>query len=149
MAIPFGAITAAIAARFDPANVVPPAGLDNIQSSNAYGAAAGSQFPLVIVNPPDEGAMTFGGQERAAVHTWTVDFYADNAMDPARIAAAIDAWLPVLVDQLLPASQLAGLVALAWVARYTTGQIELGGETYNGITLYVAVTTTDGISPVS
>jgi hypothetical protein len=148
--IDFDAITRAIALRFDPANVAPPAGLDNIKSSSAFGPPAGVQYPLVIVNPPDEGSMTFGGQERAGVHIFTVDFYADNAMDPARIAEAIAKWLTVLVDQLIVGgAQLGGTVALAWTGRYTTGQMVLGGETLNGITLYVAVTTTDGISPVA
>jgi len=150
MAIDFDAITVALALRFDPANVVPPAGYTNIQSSTPYGPPAAAQLPLVVVNPPDEGAMTFGGQERAAVHQFSVDFYAENFADPARIAEAIAKWLTVLVDQLIVAgAQLGGMVALAWTGRYTTGQLEIGGQTYSGISLYVAVTTTDGIAPVS
>jgi len=149
VALDFDAYTVAIAARFDPANVVPPAGYTNIQSSTAYGPPAAAQLPLVVVNPPDSGRMTFGGQERAGLHEWTVDFFAENMQDPARIAEAITRWLSVLVDQLIIAgAQLGGLVALAWTGRYTVGQLELGGETYSGITLYISVTTTDGIAPV-
>lgn len=149
MSIDFDAITRAIALRFDPVNVTPPAGLTNIQSSNAYGPPAAAQLPLVVVNPPDAGTLTFGGQERAAVHEFTVDFYADNAADPARIAEAIAKWLTVLVDQLIIAgAQLGGTVALAWTGRYSTGQLTIAGVDLNGITLYVAVTTTDGIAPL-
>jgi hypothetical protein len=144
------AIVNGLAARFAPAEVVPPLGYTNIQGSFAYGPPGAAQLPMVIVNPPDEGSLTFGGQERAGVHLFTIDIYLESMADPPRQAEATAKWLRVVLDQLIIAgAQLGGLVALAWIARYTTGQLVIGTETLHGITLYVAVTTTDGISPVS
>jgi hypothetical protein len=149
MSIDVDAITVALAGRFAPAQVAPPAGYTNIQGSFAYGPPAAAQLPLVVVNPPESGRMTFGGQERAAVHEFTVDVFLEGMADPARTAEATSKWLSVLLDQLIIAgAQLAGLVALAWIGRYETGELEYGGEPYPGIRLYVSITTTDGIAPV-
>lgn len=151
MALDIDGITIALAHRFDPDQVTPPAGLDPIRSSSAYGPDGPPVAPFVIVNPPDAGRLTFGGQERAGVHEFSVDFFLDGSPDSARTAKAIARWTSVLLDQLIIAgAQLAGLVALAWTGRYETGTFEYpAGTPYPGIRLFVSITTTDGISPVS
>src|SRR4051794_17189768 len=124
MALDFDSIAVNLARRFDPtvfpAIVIAPAGLTNIQGAAAYGPPAIVQLPFVIVNPPDSGALTFGGQERAGVHQFTVDFLGEGMADPAREAEMLAKWLGVLLDLTLNGVHLdlAAVVALTWTGRY-------------------------------
>lgn len=142
------AISTALAARFAPGQVVPPAGLTNVRKSTADLPQGLTQMPIVLVFP-DSGALDTGGGTRAGLHRFVVRFYFGLARNLARETNGCRKWLTVLLDQLKTggAVQLGGVVDNAEVADWRIGRMDYQGKTYAGIELGVNVTTSEGWNP--
>ena len=115
----FDAIGVALAARYAPAAVTPPAGgYVNIRSSSAYPTAALGPLPCVLVLP-FEGTFESGNGKREGSLDWKVRFYFAQTGTPEKDAKALLKWLTVLVDQTKAAVQLdaaVDIVALGQIA---------------------------------
>lgn len=137
------AIADAIAARYAPAVVTPPAGLPNIAIATARPPNALVQSPAVIVWPERGEIVWEGGYRYDRTADFGVHFYlARHEGDIPRQGAELMAWLGVLTDQLRGAAKL-GLpgVSKALVTGWQVGQLVYAGTTYDGITLTVSVWT--------
>lgn len=133
----FDAIAVALAARFAPAAVTPPAGgYINIRSSSAYPTAALGPLPCVLVIPT-EGEFISGNGKREGSLQWAVRFYFSQTGTPEKDMKALLKWLTVLVDQTKASVQLGGVVATALVMEYRVGILEFAEQTYSGIELRV------------
>lgn len=133
----FDAIATALAARYAPAAVTPPAGgYVNIRSSSAYPTAALGPLPCVLVAPL-EGEFVSGSGKREGTLQWAVRFYFNQTGTPEKDMKALLKWLTVLVDQTKASVQLGGLVATALVEEYRVGMLEFGKVEYSGIELTV------------
>ena len=133
----FDAVAVALAARFVPVAVTPPAGgYVNIRSSSAYPTAALGPLPCVLVLP-DAGDFNSGNGKREGHLDWFVRFYFSQTGTPEKDAKALLKWLTVLVDQTKTAFQLGGLVATAPVMGYRVGLLRFGEQDYSGIELTV------------
>ena len=133
----FDAIGTALAARYAPAAVTPPAGgYVNIRSSSAYPTAALGPLPCVLV-VPTEGEFMTGSGKREGHLNWAVRFYFSQTGTPEKDMKALLKWMTVLVDQTKAAVQLGGMVATALVMDYRVGKLEFGGQDYSGIELTV------------
>lgn len=140
----FSAIAVALALRFDPINVTPPAGgYDNIRYSTPFLAEFLGPLPVVLVFP-DSGTFETGQGDRQSVHTWTVRFYYSQGTDLARESAALLKWATVLVDQLKTAVSLSTNVTRATVDEYTIGVLGYDTEKYTGIELKVGMLIAEG-----
>ncbi len=125
------AISTALAARFAPGVVAPPAGYQNIRKATGDLPQSLSAMPIVLVFP-DSGAFDTGGGTRAGLHRFIVRFYFGLARNLARETNGCRKWLTVLADQLKTggAVQLGGVVQNAEVADWTIGQLTYAGKTY-------------------
>jgi hypothetical protein len=133
----FDAQAVALAARFAPAAVTPPAGgYLNIRSSSPYPTAALGPLPCVLVLP-DTGDFVSGNGKREGSLDWKVRFYFSQTGTPEKDMKALLKWLTVLVDQLKAAVQLGGTVDLALVMGYMVGKLTFGDQDYSGIELTV------------
>src|SRR5678815_689158 len=133
----FDAVAVALAARFAPAAVSPPAGgYVNVRSSSAYPTAALGPLPCVLV-VADEGDFISGNGKREAGSEWLVRFYFSQTGTPEKDQKALLKWLTVLVDQTKAAFQLGGTVASAPVMGYRVGLLRFGEQDYSGIELTV------------
>lgn len=142
------AISTALAARFAPAQVTPPAGYTNVRKATAELPQGLSMMPVVLVFPAS-GALDTGGGTRAGLHRFEIRFYFGLARNLARETNGCRKWLTVLLDQLKTggAVQLGGVVQNAEVADWTIGRMEYQGKVYSGIELGVNVTTSEGWLP--
>lgn len=141
-------ISTALAARFAPAQVTPPAGLTNIRKSTADLPQGLTQMPIVLVFP-DSGAFDTGGGSRAGLHRFVVRFYFGLARNLARETNGCRKWLTVLADQLKTggAVQLGGLADNCELADWHIGRLDYMNKTYAGIELGVNVTTSENWTP--
>lgn len=144
----FDAVSTALAARYAPGVVVPPAGLQNIRKSVSDLPQGLGQMPIVLVFP-DAGALDTGDGTRTGLHRFIVRFYFGLTRNLARETNACRKWLTVLADQLKAggAVQLGGLVANCELVTWRIGVMEYMGKRYSGIELGVDVTTTEGWNP--
>lgn len=142
------AIAVALAARYAPAAVTPPAGYTNVRKSTGDVPQTLTQMPVVMVLA-DSGALDTGNGTRAGLHRFVVQFYFGLARNLARENKACRAWLTVLLDQLKTggAVQLGGLVQNAEVVDWKIGVMEYARKRYSGIELGVTVTTSEGWLP--
>lgn len=142
------AISAALAARYAPAAVTPPAGLEQIRSSTADLPQEITALPAVLVFP-DSGAFDTGDGTRAGLHRFLVQFYLTQTVDLSRETNRCQKWLGVLADQLRTggAVQLGGLVDNCELATWRIALITYAGMTHAGIELGVNVTTSEGWNP--
>ena len=135
----FDAITIALALRFDPSTVTPPAGgYDNIRVSTGNLPNQMVPLPAVLVFPEAGEFRSYPGK-RDSTHRFIVRFYYSQTGDLARDTVALRKWLAVLVDQLKLAAQLGGIVTLARVDSYEVGTFPYAGLDYSGIELSVSV----------
>lgn len=139
----FDAIAVALAGRFDPAQVTPPAGYDPIRLATADLPGQMTPLPTVLVFL-DQGTFDTGAGSRQGGHDFLVRFYYDQAGDLARAQVALRRWLTILADQLRTSVQLGGIVATARVMGWKIGQLGYAGETYEGLELRVRIVTTEG-----
>lgn len=146
MALDFAAIAVALAARFAPGTVSPPAGGYRAMRTSTH--ALPTQLPpmpctLVF---PESGDFATGNGTRTGTQEWTVRFYYDLAGDLTRQSVALLAWLGVLVDQLRAAVSLSGTVTRATVDGWSVGILTYADQQYAGIELRVSTVTTEGWS---
>ena len=146
----FDLIAGALAARFAPGAVTPPAGYQNIRKATADLPQAISAVPIVLVFP-DAGAFETGNSSRDGLHRFIVRFYFGVARNLARETNALRKWATVLVDQLKTGGgvQLGGVggAQQAVVVDWRIGEMPYGRQTYAGIELGVNVTTGEGWVP--
>lgn len=145
----FDAISIALAARYAPAQVTPPAGItQNIRVATADVPGQMTPLPTVLVLPL-EGTFATGNGTRTGEHDHAVRFYYAQTADLAREMPAIRKWLTVLVDQLRISTMLGGLVTRAVVVSWKAGVMKYAGLDYSGLELVVRVTTDEGWAAVA
>jgi len=141
MAIDFDGITLALAARFAPAQITPPAGYDNIRTSTGNLPGQMVPLPAVLVFPEsgDFEADTVKVGGRDSLHEFVIRFYYNQTGDLERDTVALRKWLGVLVDQLRGSVTLGGLVTSARISSWLIGLLPYAGLDYTGIELTVRV----------
>ena len=136
----FDAITVALAARFAPAQVTPPAGYTNIRASTGNLPNQMKALPHVLVFPQSgEFAEMKTGLRENSNHEFAVRCYYHQTGDLARDTVALRKWLTVLVAQLRLSVQLGGIVTAARVATWSMGVFTYANSEYTGIELIVRV----------
>lgn len=144
----FDAITTAVAARFAPAQVTPPAGYQNVRSATADLPNLMPPLPCVLVFL-DSGTFETGNGTRIGgregQHTFTVRFYYSQNADLSRDMVALRKWLTVLVDQFRLAVQLGGLTGVTRVTvdSWTVGSFQYANDMYTGIEFGVGLVTSE------
>lgn len=129
----YTAIATALAARYAPGTMSPPAGYDPVRLSTFKPAEDLPPLPCVLVFAPTEITFGSGNGTRHQAQDWTVRLYYDQAGDLARQAAALLAWLGVFVDQLKASAQLGGIVTSAVLTRARSGYLTYAGADFAGI----------------
>lgn len=136
------AIGQAIAARYAPANVTPPAGLTNVRKATADLPQAITAVPIVLVFP-DSGELAPGNGTRLGNATWYVRFYFGVSRNVARETNACRRWLSVLLDQHRTVLALGGLVTAVRTVGWKVGLLDYGSKRYFGIELRIQVVTSE------
>lgn len=144
----FNAIAEAVAARYAPGQVTPPAGLDNVRQATADLPQAITKTPVVLIYP-DSGELAPGNGTRLGEHRFLARFYFGLTRNLERETNACRRWLTVLVDQHGAAAQLAGLVAVVRTVDWRIGQMDYAGKTYTGIELGLQVVTSEAWTPTA
>lgn len=142
----FAALATAVAAKYAPGVLTPPAAYPtDIRSSTGTPPAQLGARPCVVVFV-DEGELDAGNGTRIGLHHLLARFYYSDAadFDLARENAALEAWLSVLVDAHKAGVQLAGTVAACRTVGYKLGILDYAGGKYNGAELRVDVATSEG-----
>ena len=146
------AIAQALAARYDPANVTPPTGLDNIRLSTERLPDFIAMPPTVLVFPPEE-EFSYSPGSRQSVQDWPIRFYETEVSGPGRTVERLYLWRPILIGQLLPNSLLgqsgSGGVAWAAIAGARIGTLTYGEQQFQGIEMVARVRLAEGINPVA
>ena len=137
------AIAGAIAARYVPGLVTPPAGLTNIAAATATPPNALAQSPMVVVWA-NRGDWVVGASEiRDVPAEFLLNFYyAKHVADMPRETAALHKWLGVLRDGLNGQMKLglgASGVLKAIVTSWQIGVLTYAGIEYDGITIVLHV----------
>lgn len=144
----YSAVAAAIAARYAPAQVTPPAGLVNVRSSSADLPQALDALPCFLVFT-DQGNLDPGNGTRLGSSNFLGRFYFAEAGDLARSTNAIVKWLTVLVGQHLTSLQLGGLVVAVRTRRWKIGTMNYAGKDYDGLELGLEAITSEPWSPTA
>jgi hypothetical protein len=151
--VDLNAIATALAARYDPAVLSPPAGEDPITVATALVPDGIPNTPYVLVTAALDADATFdrGASTRIGVVPMTVTFFLDTAADLKRQMTRLQKWAGVLLDAPLAHTQLGlgGIVATTWTSAFRIGDLEYGGQAYAGVQLTVLVTLSEPISPVA
>lgn len=146
------AIAQAIAARFAPAAVTPPSGLQNIRLATEDLPQVLNMTPAVLVFPPDE-SFSYTPGSRQSAQDWPVRFYLANTSGLGRAVTDLYRWRSVLIGQILPQSQLgqsgSGGVAYAVMAGARIGRLIYEGVEFEGVDMVVRVRLAEAISPVA
>lgn len=146
------AIAQALAARYAPANVTAPSGLQNIRLSTERLPDVLSMPPAVLVFPPEE-EFSYTPGSRQSVQDWPIRFYHEEVSGPGRTVENLYLWRPVLIGQLLPNSQLgqsgSGGVAMATIVAARIGTLVYGDIQFQGIEMVARVRLAEGINPVA
>ena len=146
------AIAQALAARYAPANVTAPTGLQTIRLATDYLPDEITAPPTVLVFPPEE-AFSYTPGSRQSVQDWPIRFYEAQVTGPGRHVERLYLWRPVLIGQLLPNSLLgqSGSGGVAWAAIVSAriGTLDYAGTTFQGIEMVARVRLAEGINPVA
>lgn len=140
------AIGAALALRYAPGALTPPAGEDDIRSSTDDPPGQLAGLPLVVVFL-DAGQADGGGSgTQVSTSDWIVRLYLAEVAgsDLARLMGRAKRWTTVLFYSLREGVQLGGLVDWARITGYRLGEMDYSGRTYAGVELRVRVTTSEG-----
>jgi hypothetical protein len=141
------AIATAIAARYAPGVMAPPAGLPPIRQATASPPNGITKTPLVLVIPDSGEVEHIGGGTRRMTHVWLVRFYLALSTDLARDYVALEKWTAKLLDAHLAGIALGGLVTAVRTKSYRVGSMRYGAKDYEGIELRVEAVTTEAWSP--
>ena len=145
------AIAQALAARFAPANVTPPSGLQNIRVSTEYLPDFITSPPTVLVFPPEE-TFAYTPGSRQSVQDWPIRFYEAQVTGPGRTVDRLYRWRSVLIGQLLDQTQLGESAdGVAWVGIVAAriGTLTYGDVEFQGIEMVARVRLAEGINPVA
>lgn len=144
-------IDAAIAARFAPAQVTPPAGLGNVRVSSADLPNRLTVLPAMLVFPDSGSFPGSGGGHgtRLGRHRRLARFYFARTKDLPRELNACRKWLTVLLDQLETGMQLGGLAVSAAVVDYRIATLPYAGVDHTGIELGIECQTSEPWSPTA
>ena len=145
------AIAQALAARFAPANVTPPSGLQNIRVSTEYLPDFITSPPTVLVFPPEE-QFSYTPGSRQSVQDWPIRFYEAQVTGPGRTVDRLYRWRSVLIGQLLDQTQLGESAdGVAWVGIVAAriGTLAYGDVEFQGIEMVARVRLAEGINPVA
>lgn len=145
------AIAQALAARFAPANVTPPSGLQNIRVSTEYLPDFITSPPTVLVFPPEE-QFSYTPGSRQSVQDWPIRFYEAQVTGPGRTVDRLYRWRSVLIGQLLDQTQLGESAdGVAWVGIVAAriGTLTYGDVEFQGIEMVARVRLAEGINPVA
>ena len=145
------AIAQALAARFAPANVTPPSGLQNIRVSTEYLPDFIGAPPTVLVFPPEE-TFAYTPGSRQSVQDWPIRFYEAQVTGPGRTVDRLYRWRSVLIGQLLAQTQLGESAdGVAWVGIVAAriGTLTYGDVEFQGIEMVARVRLAEGINPVA
>lgn len=137
------AIATALAARFTPGTMTPPAGESDVRSSSADAPNELGALPLVLVFA-DTGGWATGSGDRQGVHRFPVRFYLQETMDLERESSRLRKWTDVLGDRLRAATHLSGTCDRAVLESYRLGILRYAGRDYAGIELMAEVATSAG-----
>lgn len=148
MAIDLDAIAIAIAARFDPSIVTPPAGYADVASSSANPPNQIAALPAILVFA-DSGVLEQPGNSRHGEHLFRVQLLYSQGVDLELDGPALRKWATVLLYQLQAASQLGGTVADVVISAWRIRRLRWSGLDYSGLELDVRVHTTEGFTVVS
>jgi hypothetical protein len=148
MALDFDAVAVALAARYAPGVMSPPAGQAALRLSTATMPQQVTVTPVILVFP-DSGTFEYGSSTRQGDALFKLQFLYSMGVDMARDSVALRKWAGVLADQLRGAAQLGGIVASARVSGWRTVKITYGGDEFNGIELDVAIVTTEAWTATS
>jgi hypothetical protein len=144
-------IADALAARYAPGIVTPPAGLKNITASTARPPNNIPNTPFVIAWAQEGDVGPYGGGQVSGEHRFAVCFYYSKAeADIPREYIALQSWVGVLLGQLHGQTQLGlgALVPEAAVQKWEIGTAVYAGTTYEAITLTVRVKTRESVTLV-
>lgn len=143
MSTDFDAIGTALAARFAPAQVTPPTGLQNIRRSSIDLPNTLAGLPVVLVWP-DQGELAPGQGSRLSTVDYIVRLYFSVTANLPRETNQCRQWLGRLIDQVRVGESLGGPpVAVARVVRWRIGILPYGRRDYTGIELGVRCTLTE------
>lgn len=148
MAIDLDAIAEAIAARYAPGLLTPPAGLDAIRSSSANLPNNLGALPLVLTFL-ESGELTPGNGTRLGDHRFLVRFYLAETGDWTRHSDQLRRWAAKLLDVHLTGAQLGGLVAAVRTRGWRIGSMRYAGQTYAGAEMRLQVVTSDSWAPTA
>jgi hypothetical protein len=140
-------IADALAARFAPGLVTPPAGRKNITAATARPPNAIPNTPYVVAWA-DSGEVTFPPGQMQGEHEFKVTFYysKSEADIPREYAALLD-WVGVLLARLAGQTQLGVTgVKKAIPMRWEIGTAIYAGVTYEAIIITVHVWTEDNVT---
>lgn len=146
MTVDYNAVAAAIAARYAPAQVTPPAGLANVRVSTANLPNHLTMLPAVLVFL-DAGELTPGNGTRLGEGVFLARFYLGAPKSLARDMVKLTKWLGVLVDQHGTGLQLGGLVVAVRTRGWKVGMMDYNGVTFSGIELRLQVVTSEPWTP--
>jgi hypothetical protein len=140
-------IADALAARYAPGLVTPPAGLKNITASTARPPNNIPNTPFVIVWS-QEGDLTYLAGQRDSEITLNVCFYYSKAEgDTPREYVALQSWVGVLLDCTHGQMQLGVTgVKKAIPLKWEIGTLIYAGVTYEAITIGVRVWTQEAVT---
>jgi hypothetical protein len=140
-------IADALAARFAPGLVTPPAGLKNITAATSRPPNNIPNTPFVIAWP-QSGDVTYTSAGREGEHSFDVCFYYSKAeADIPREYVALMSWLGVLLDRTHGQMQLGVTgVKKAIPMNWSIGVLTYAGTAYEAITLTVHVWTTEAVT---
>lgn len=140
-------IADALAARYAPGLVTPPAGRKNITAATARPPNNLPNTPFVIAWA-DNGDVTFTPGQMKGEHEFKVVFaYSKSEADIPREYAALLDWVGILLAQ-LNGQMMLGVVGVmkAIPLRWEIGTMVYGGVTYEAITITVHVWTEDSVT---
>ena len=144
-----GAISAALAARFNAAAITPPTGYNEPVTATHRLPNAITTTPIALVFPPQID-LSYSGHKRSGDLEYTVRWYIAPVADKPRAADALYAWYDILVEQLedsFDLDQTSNGVTHAIVTGARAGPAEYGDKEYVTVELDVTVHIEQGFNP--
>lgn len=140
------AIAEAIALRYAPANLTPPAGLAAIRSSSADLPGQLGALPAVLIFP-DAGDLSPGNGTRTGDHRFLARFYLAETGDWPRHSKALRRWTTKLVDVHGTVAALGGVAVIVRTLGWRIGSMRYAGDTYAGAEVRLQVVTSEPWAP--
>lgn len=140
------AIGEAIALRYTPANLTPPAGLPAIRSATADLPNQLGALPLVLIFP-EGGELNPGNGTRPGRHTFLARLYLAETNDWPRHSKALRRWATKLLDVHGTVAALGGAVVIVRSVAWSIGSMRYEPDTYAGVEVRLEVITSESWTP--